>query len=49
MYIFFSYPAICVLRNTQIAEQKEEKKKKFVCAGFATGDGGERPLLIASV
>lgn len=48
MYIFFSYPAICVLRNTQIAEQKEEKKK-FVCAGFATGDGGERPLLIASV
>lgn len=30
MYIFFSYPAICVLRNTQIAEQKEEKKKKKV-------------------
>lgn len=27
----------------------QKERNGFVCAGFATGDGGERPLLIASV
>jgi hypothetical protein len=39
------------LRDTSSSSPPPHRKKRngFVCAGFATGDGGERPLLIASV